>query len=175
MFIIMIPVEDIETTKLFGDKDLSENKLIEQLSEYYTYGIYKPDVHIEGDNVFIEVPDELIIKDERQYNKVVSLCENGKFKEALPIIKKLVDSTPTVSEYSRLYGQILSSMGMQEEAIKHLNNAIKWDYTNKWAFIMLGNIYGKYHNDLDKAMLYYNRALVIEPENSLAPPELVIP
>lgn len=167
MFVIMIPIDDLIKSEMFNDVSFSEFNLIEQLTEYYQYGPYKPTVRIDGEVAIIEVPYDLIQRDEKQYNKAVSLCEKGKYSEAQSILKKLIEFTPTVSEYNRLYGQILSVMGQQQEALKYLNNSIKWDYGNKWAFIMIGNIYGKYLNDLDKALNYYNRALDIDPNNNI--------
>lgn len=167
MFVIMVPIDDLIKSEMFSDVNFSEFKLIEQLSEYYQYGPYKPTVHIDGEVAVIEVPDDLIQRDEKQYNKAVLLSEKGKYREAQSILKKLIESTPTVSEYNRLYGQILSATGQHQEALKYLNNAIKWDYSNKWAFIMIGNIYGRFLNDLDKALNYYKRALDIDPNNNI--------
>jgi len=167
MFVIMVPIDDLIKSEMFSDVSFSEFKLIEQLAEYYQYGPFKPSVHIDGEMAIIEVPDDLIQRDEKQYNKAVSLSEKGKYREAQSILKRLIESTPTVSEYNRLYGQILSATGQHQEALKYLNNAIKWDYSNKWAFIMIGNIYGRFLNDLDKALNYYKRALDIDPNNNI--------
>jgi len=167
MFLIAIPVDDLIEGKVLPEAGFSEFKLIEQLTKYYAYGPYVPKVHIEDGMALIEVDDELIIRDETAFRKAVSLCEQGRFKEAAPKMKALVDKSPTVSEYNRLYGQILSELGDQKGATAYLSEAIKWDYNNKWAFIMLGNIHAKYNDDLDKALRFYERALKIEPDNNI--------
>lgn len=167
MFVIVIPVKDLLESKVFKGKNFTEFRLIEELIEFYRYRPYTPKVWIDDDLAYIEIQDELIARDEAKYNKVVSLCENGKFKEAEPKLRKLLEASPTVSEYNRLYGQILSEQGKQEEAVKYLTEAIKWDYNNLWAFVMLGNIYMKHFQDLDKAMKFYERAAKIDPKNAI--------
>lgn len=42
MFVIMIPIDDLDKIKLFGDVNISDHNLIENLTEFYRYGPYKP-------------------------------------------------------------------------------------------------------------------------------------
>lgn len=167
MFVIMIPIEDLVEGKMFAEREFTEFRLAEQLTEYYSYGPYRPLVRLEDGMAIVEVDDGLITRDEAGYRKAVELCEKGRFKEASASVKKLLDSAPTVSEYNRLYGQILSELGDLEGAVRYLSEAAKWDYNNKWAFIMLGNVYAKHFDDLDKALQYYDRAMKIDPENNI--------
>lgn len=136
-----------------------KNLIISTLEKYYTYGPYKPKVSIENDWVKIEIDTTSIISQEADYKKAVALCEKGKFTEAKPILQKLIDKNPTISEYHRIMGQILSDEGDQEEAINCLIDALRWDSKNGWALLMMGNIFAKFKNDVSIAMKYYDQAL----------------
>lgn len=62
-------------------------------------------------------------------------------------------------------GQILSDEDNQEEAINFLIDALRWDSKNSFALLMMGNIYSKYLEDIDTALLYYNQALEAKPDD----------
>jgi hypothetical protein len=142
--------------------------LINTLEEYYTYGPYKPKVTIDEDWVTIEIDTPTIISQEADYRKTVSLCEKGKYSEAKPILKKLIDKNPANSEYHRIMGQILSDEGNPEEAINFLIDALRWDSKNGYALLMMGNIFAKFKNDVPTAMKYYDQALVANPNDNIA-------
>ena len=141
--------------------------IINYLENHYTYGPYKPKVNIDNGWVKIEIDSPAIISQEADYKKIVSLCENGKFAEAKPILKKLIGKNPTNSEYHRIMGQILSDEGDQEEAINCLIDALRWDSKNGWALLMMGNIFAKFKNDVPTAMKYYDQALIANPKDNI--------
>lgn len=64
-------------------------------------------------------------------------------------------------------GQILSEEGDQDEAINCLIDALRWDATNNWALLMMGNIFAKYKDDLSTAMKYYDQALIAKPNDHI--------
>ncbi len=70
--------------------------------------------------VTIEIDTPTITSQEPDYRRTVALCEKGKYPEAKPILKNLIQKNPTNSEYHRIMGQILSDEGDQEEAINCL-------------------------------------------------------
>lgn len=142
--------------------------IVNTLEKYYTYGPYKPKVSLEKDWVTIEIDTPTIISQEADYRKAVALCEKGKYADAKPILKNLIEKNPTNSEYHRIMGQILSDEGDQEEAINSLIDALRWDSKNGWALLMMGNIFAKFKNDVPTAMKYYDQALVANPNDNIA-------
>ena len=142
--------------------------LREELVKYYTFEVYKPEITIENNIVTIKIDTSTIINQEGDYKRVVAFCEKGKFAKAKPILDGLIKKNPTNSEYHRIFGQILSEEGNQEDAINSLIDAIKWDNKNGWALIMMGNIFAKYKNDFITAKKYYDEAVRINPENYIA-------
>jgi tetratricopeptide (TPR) repeat protein len=142
--------------------------IINELERYYTYGPFKPKVSVENEWVTIQIDTPTIISQEADYRKAVTLCEKGKYTEAKPILKNLIEKNPTNSEYHRIMGQILSDEGDQEEAINCLIDALRWDSKNGWALLMMGNIFAKYKNDVDTAMKYYDQAVVANPSDNIA-------
>ncbi len=151
--------------KQFGN---SIDILLEEISDYYTYKIYKPTIEIKDKDIYITLEFEKFLKEEKDWFNAVSLCEKGKLKDAKQILDVLINNNPTNSEYHRIYGQILSDEGDNEGAINCLIDSVKWDSRNKNAFIMLGNIYTKIRNDIDTAIDFYNKALEIDPNDYIA-------
>ena len=149
--------------ELMGGNDL----ITSTLETYYTYGPYKPKVKIDNGWVKIEIDTPAIISQEADYKKTVALCEKGKYLEAKPILKKLIEKNPTNSEYHRIMGQILSDEGDQEEAINCLIDALRWDSKNGWALLMMGNIFAKFKDDVATAMKYYDQAQIANPKDNI--------
>jgi tetratricopeptide (TPR) repeat protein len=164
---IIHKIDDFLYTIFPSVKKGKQESLVKSIEEYYTYGNFKPTVTIEDGWIKIEIDALKIISQESDYNKVTSLCEKGKYTEAKPILKSLIEKNPSNSEYHRIMGQILSDEGNQEEAINCLIDALRWDSKNAWALVMMGNIFAKYKNDIPTAMKYYDQALIVNPNDNI--------
>jgi tetratricopeptide (TPR) repeat protein len=152
-------------TELFG-KDPA--RLTDYLTDFYTFGPYRPKVTIEGDLVTVQVDTKAINSQQGEYNKVLQLCEKHQFTQALPRLRKLIEQNPTVSEYHRVLGQVLSETGDQEGAINSLIDALRWDPRNGYALIMTGNIYARHKDDLTTANKFFDQALAVNPKDFIA-------
>lgn len=164
---IIHKIDDFLFTIFPSVKKGDEQSLKDVIQEYYTYGPYKPKVSIEDNWIKIEIDTPTIISQDSDYKKVIALCEKGKYSEAKPILKNLISKNPTISEYHRIMGQILSDEGDQEEAINCLIDALRWDSKNGWALLMMGNIFAKFKDDVPTAMKYYDQALVANPNDNI--------
>jgi len=148
--------------------DLNDEKeILKTMEEFYSYGPYKPKVTIKEGFVIVEIDVNTIANQENDYRKVITLCENGKFVEAKPILLNLIEKNPTNSEYHRILGQVLSDEGETEEAINSLIYALRWDSKNAYALVMMGNIFARDKNDIETAMKYYDQALVVKPNDNI--------
>jgi tetratricopeptide (TPR) repeat protein len=143
-------------------------RLVEHLADFYTVGPYRPIVAIKGDLVEVKLDTQAISSQQGEYNKVLKMCEAGQFQQALPRLRKLIEQNPTVSEYHRVLGQILSEMGSSDLAIDALIDALRWDPRNGYALIMLGNIYARSRNDITAANKFYDQALAVNPKDFIA-------
>ena len=164
---IIHTIDDFIFTIFPDIKKGDEQSLINAIQEFYTYGPYKPKVAIEGNLVKIEIDTPAIVSQDGEYKKVIALCEKGKYSDAKPILKSLISKNPTISEYHRIMGQIISDEGDQEEAINCLIDALRWDSKNGWALLMMGNIFAKFKDDVPTAMKYYDQALVANPNENI--------
>jgi tetratricopeptide (TPR) repeat protein len=144
-----------------------QQSLLNAIQDFYTYGPYKPKVTIDNDFVSIEIDTPTILAQDLDYQKVIAFCEKGKYADAKPILKKLIEKNPAISEYHRIMGQILSDEGDQEEAINCLIDALRWDSKNGWALLMMGNIFAKFKDDVPTAMKYYDQALIANPKDNI--------
>lgn len=143
------------------------NHIVSVLESYYSYGSQKPKVIIEKGFVIIDIDIKSIASQEMDFKKAISFCEKGKFAEAKPLLENLIKQNPTISEYHRILGQILSDEGEGEEAINCLIDALRWDSENAYALIMMGNIFAKFKNDIGTAMKYYDQALIAKPDDNI--------
>ena len=142
--------------------------LMSELREYYSYGPYQPAITIKDNLIEISIESNLIERHNSQYQDVVELCEKGKYEQAKGQLNRLIKEAPHVSEYHRIFGQILSDQGDQDGAINCLIDALRWDPDNKWALIMTGNILARHQQDITAATKYYQRAIRNNPEDNIA-------
>lgn len=168
--IIIHPINDF-LFELFPDarqfgKDLDSLK--NELIDFYTFGPYRPKVEIENDLIRIEIDVKGIANQKAEFDKVVKLCEKGKYVFAKPMLSKLIKKDPTVSEYHRIMGQIHFDENEHEKAINYLVDALRWDPRNSYALIMMGNIFARFKNDIKTAMKYYDQALALNPKDSIS-------
>jgi tetratricopeptide (TPR) repeat protein len=133
-------------------RNSDEALIVNVLKDFYSKGIYKPEVKIENNTAIVSFNIEKIKSETEDYIKVIRFCEKGDFQSANPILQSLIEKNPTQSEYHRIMGQILSDEGDQDEAIDYLIDALRWDAKNKYALIMTGNIFAKYKNDIETAL-----------------------
>lgn len=141
-------------------ENATEKEISNAIQKYYTYGPFVPKITVNNDLVTIDVDTETILTQDADYNKTVALCEKGKFDEAKIILEKLIQKNPSNSEFHRILGQILSEQGNQDEAINALIDALRWNSSNGWGLLMMGNIFAKHKKDLKTALIYYDQAIL---------------
>jgi hypothetical protein len=81
--------------------------LAREIEDYYSWGNIKPTVTMDKDFVTIQIDNDLIVQQDKDFQKVLSLSDRGKYLEAKPILERLIKNNPTISEYHRVLGQIL--------------------------------------------------------------------
>jgi tetratricopeptide (TPR) repeat protein len=142
--------------------------LVREIGDYYSWGNIKPTVTIDKDFVTIQIDNALIVQQDKDFQKVLALSDRGKYHEAKPILERLIKNNPTISEYHRVLGQILSELGDHQEAINVLIDALKWNPKNESALIMMGNIFFRDLKDPETALTYFKEVVARNPENALA-------
>jgi len=153
---------------LFPDiKSGDDKNLLQALEKFYTLGSVKPRVVIDENVISIKIDTISVELEQRKFQNLIALCEKGDFKAAFSLADKLTNTYPTISEYHRIKGQVLSELGNQEEAINSLIYALKWKPNNEWALLMMGNIFAKNKDDIDTAMKYYNQVLHYKPNDNI--------
>ena len=167
---IIHPIDDF-LFQLFPDlqgKAEDYQRLITAFQDFYTVGPFQPKVTIENGFAKVEVNISAISAQKKDYDHAVRLAEQRQYSEAKKVLKGLIKDNPSNSEYHRIYGQILSDEGDQEGAINHLIDALRWNPRNNHALTMMGNIYAKFNNDVDTALLYYEQAVRQNPKDNIA-------
>ena len=151
-----------------AESNFDEEVIKQVLTVFYTTGPFRPKITIIDDYIKIEIDTSLIETQEKDYQKAISFSEKGMYSDAKKILERLVKSTPHISEYYRILGQIYSEEGDQDKAVDTLIDALKWDPNNAWALLMMGNIFAKFKNDLETALKYYKQAAKLNPEDNIA-------
>lgn len=154
---------------LFPNIKPNDSKSIQQeLSRYYSTPFFQPEVTIENNEVKIHINTNQLESLAKDYKKAIALCESRNFEDAKLLLSSLIEKNPTNSEFYRIFGQIYSEEGDQESAINYLIESLKWNNKNTYALTMMGNIYFKYKEDADTALIYFNQVLKINPNDHLA-------
>jgi Flp pilus assembly protein TadD len=142
--------------------EITDNStIVVVLTNFYSFGSFKPSVRIEDDFVVVDLDIKSISYQENNFRNVITLCENNNFSEAKPVLLELIKKNPTNSEYHRILGQILSEQGDQDEAINALIDALRWNSSNGWALMMMGNIFARHKKDVTTALKYYDQAIIV--------------
>lgn len=153
---------------LFPEAKGDEQKLIEFARRFYAFGPFEPAVQIRNNQLIVELNITRTSQQKARYDKVLALCARGQFTQAKKDVEVLISEAPQISEYHRIYGQILSEEGDQEGAVDALIDALRWNPKNEFALLMMGNIFARHRNDLETALKYYEEVLKIKPDDHLA-------
>lgn len=146
-------------------KDISNEEIIRFIEDYYTFGQHRPKVTISDNQLIIEFNVSSILSQEDDYKKVINLCEKGRYDDAIPTLKNLIQKNPSNSEYHRIMGQILFDRNEVDESMNYLISALRWDSRNKPALTMMGNLLFRKKNDPESAMKYYNQVLKLDSKD----------
>ncbi|MCF1751371.1 tetratricopeptide repeat protein [Mariniradius sediminis] len=153
--------------KLFPEVDATNDAAVRQkLAEFYHP--IKVKILIEGDKIVVELQDTVKESKSNDFYRATDLCAKKRYQEAIPIFHRLIEENPTDSEYHRNLAQAYEESGDHETAINHLIDALKWNPSNHWALILMGNIYVRYFNDLSTAMAYFDQVVETDPKNYVA-------
>jgi tetratricopeptide (TPR) repeat protein len=148
---------------------LNDEKLIQNtIQDYYTYENIRPEVKIKSGFIEIHIKTDEILNQQVNFNKAIKLCENNRFKEAIPILSDLIKRNPTNSEFYRTLGQAYSMTGDDDSGINYLIDALKWNPKNNYALIMVGNIFARNKNDIETAKKYYLQVIENNPNDAIA-------
>lgn len=157
---------DVFLSKIFNEVDITDdNKLLKAI-----YAVYAPQrikVSINDKEVKIDFLDQINTTGQEGFFKATELCRSGKYAQALPIFESLKEGMKTDSEFYRNYAQAYEEIGNYENAIDLLIESLRFDPNNKWALLLMGNIYIKHYTDFDTASTYFDRVIEVDPKNHL--------
>jgi tetratricopeptide (TPR) repeat protein len=152
--------------KLFPEVDTNNDEAVKQkLSEFYHPK--RIQIKLEGEKILVQFLETWEENRPDDFFKATRLCTSKRYDEAIPIFHKLIMENPTDSEYYRNLAQAYEESGEYEKAIDHLIDALRWDPSNHWALLLMGNIYIKYLNDLQTATTYFEQVLEVDSKNHL--------
>ncbi len=99
----------------------------------------------------------------------LSLCNQNKFNEALPLLEAVTHDEPNNSEAWRTLAQVhWNHFHEADKAYNELIESLKCNPRNVWALILMGNLLVKEKNDIEHAKEYYDKVLEYYPDNAIA-------
>jgi tetratricopeptide (TPR) repeat protein len=157
-----------------GDQFRAEALLLESLRfdssnevAYCLLGTVMQSLERDSDAIrYFEKAIELNPTYEEAYFNYAVLCRESEPEKAKDLLANAVRIDPMYGAAHRELGWVLSACGAQVETERHLLKASELDPTDFWAAIYLGNHYWKVRNH-DKALMWFERAILIAPEQSL--------
>ncbi|GAB2613966.1 tetratricopeptide repeat protein [Belliella aquatica] len=151
---------------LFSTANINDDSGLEKaiLDAYFPL---VPEISFGEDKVLIDVPVQLSKVNEKEFFKATELCRQGGYKEAIMIFESLRGAMIMDSEYYRNYAQAYEEIGESEKAIDLLIESLRFDPKNKWALLLMGNIYIKHYSDFDTASTYFDKVIDVDPKNHL--------
>jgi tetratricopeptide (TPR) repeat protein len=116
--------------------------------------------------LIISIDDIHTLKSE-SYNRLIKLCDTGKFDKALSFAEELYPDYKQSSELNRIIAQMQLSKNNTRDAEHYLIEALKLNPKNTNVLILMGN-YQYQIKELNTALLYWNSALRFNPDDYLA-------
>lgn len=163
---ILFPIDDL-LHALFPSAKGDLTALLDLMRTYYSVGGIQPDVRVAGDAVEVVLDVERIAGHEKLAREATKACEQGRLKDARPLLEELVKADPRNSGFHAMLGQVYEELGEKELALDQLIEALRWDPTDQRALIMMGNIWAAHRKEPETALTYYNEALRLVPNDHL--------
>jgi tetratricopeptide (TPR) repeat protein len=152
-----------------SDEELQDDvHLSDLLSAYFKLMDFDAQVAIDGDLINVILDIAASNKADREIEKIANFAAKGDYTKALKGIERALEKYPAASELHRMKGQILSDQGDPEGGVNALIDALRFDPENKWALIMMGNIYARDRSDVETGRIYYEKALEVDPTDNIA-------
>lgn len=126
--------------KLFPEVDSTNDVAVKEILTAF-YHPKKVNIQVDGEKISVEFLDSFSENKPNDFYRATDLCTKKRYDDAIPIFHKLIQDNPTDSEYHRNLAQAYEETGDHEKAVNHLIDALKWNPSNHWALILMGNIY----------------------------------
>lgn len=144
------------------------DELVKKIKDYFSAAGIEVEVTAGDDAVSVELPsiDESSI--EAEFQSIAGLCQQGKMKDAEPLLDDFIKNHPLYSEAHRIKAQMTMEKGDIDKAIDLNIEALRCNPQNSWALLLMGNLLCKYKKDFETARKYYDSVLKYDPQNSIA-------
>lgn len=170
MAIYLIPLTDILT-----DPDhpvdltaLPEAEAIERIKDTYGYWGALIDVRIRDGVAVIELPEENADKAGAALDKIAQaakLGRTGRYQGAINLYQEALGVLPRHTGARRELAMAQMEIGDVRGAKQNLIRVLQLDPKDAWAYLILGNLYFKYEDDLGSAERYYAAAADLAPND----------
>jgi hypothetical protein len=86
--------------ELFPTESNNIEQLKSSLKAHYTLGPFEPKIEISENEIIITVDSNKYLEDKDEYQKLISLCEIGKYNKAKPLVEQHIKKSPNKENYS---------------------------------------------------------------------------
>ncbi|RPA66890.1 hypothetical protein EF405_19090 [Cyclobacteriaceae bacterium YHN15] len=153
-------------SKIFGNVDISDDTILHEAIAAVYRG-EQIEVNINDQEVRIKFLGIQKPQHPDGFFKATELCRKGNYAEAIPVFESLREVLKNDSEYYRNYAQAFEETGQYDQAVDLLIESLRYDPKNKWALLLMGNIYVRRYNDLETAYTYFEKVMEVDPKNHI--------
>jgi len=167
---ITIPLEDILTDpeNPIDLTALPTDEAIQHLTEIYSFLPPESDISITDDLVTLTIPEQDDYRARealRTYERAVRYAERGKYDRAIRLFREALDVLPAHVDARRNLAMALMETGDAEATKQVLVDLLRLQPDDAWAFLILGNAYAQFDDDLESAERFYRAAYELNPDD----------
>ena len=169
MITLNIPIEEcgVLLDEPMDLGSLASEEIVRQITAAYAFLPVPVEVTLsEGIlQITVSVETQPDARAQQLYYRAIQHAERGKYKQAIDLLHEVIRSVPGYGEAQRNLGMAYLELGNTAKAKTHILYALRLNPHDVWSYTLMGNLYSKYENKPHRALVFYRRALTINPED----------
>lgn len=167
---ISVPLQDILTdpdhpTDLSSTSEDEASALVRELYGFIPSPL---DISITGGTVTISIPQEDDYRSAQAlqtYKRGVRSAERGRYQAAIRTFQDVLKVLPAHIDARRNLAMACMESGDGKAAKQHLVEVLRLKPDDTWAWLILGNVYMQFEDDLAAAERFYQKAHELNPDD----------
>ncbi|NLF00828.1 MAG: tetratricopeptide repeat protein [Anaerolineales bacterium] len=161
-----LPPDAVDVTDLSA---LPKAELMARLQDLYAFLGPDAEIAVDEGTVSITLPDPSGYQRaaaERAFQSAMKAGERGDNARAIRLLEQVLVTLPAHTSARRNLAMAHLESGDPETAKRLVIETLRLDPKDAWAHLLLGNIYAKHEEDLDRAEACYKRAAELSPRDA---------
>lgn len=100
------------------------------------------------------------------YERAVEYAQRGRYEVAVRMLRDVLEDLPGDTDARRNLAMSYMEIRNSGDARRHIVEVLRLDPKDAWAFLILGNLYGRSERDLESAERFYQKAYELDPDDA---------